>query len=260
MVNAECPWLCGKCGYSLQGLGDDSACPECGSVERVLNLAKVFRVSNLKYACVFTSAACLIFAVSLGVSAFGMQNAYYGLSSWWLLLGWLAGAVIYFVGVTTLSNVRFNDFARQKLAIRFLIVICFLGTCSALLLFKGTYKGGFGIVPASIKIGLYISPAIALTSATLPALLGLHFKSVNRTNVAQALFITAGCLLICASGVIGLYLLVWLDWTIGIGLYLSEPGGYTVIIPFALKTFAVLGSCASLYGFIVGIRAYQSVK
>lgn len=261
MDNTRSPWVCKACGYRLRGLSDDSQCPECGSSESVLDLDQVYHVSNVKYACAFMSLACFVFAITLVGSVLGHKPEYYGLSSWWLLLGWLSGAVVYCVGVSTLSGSLLGACGSYKLPIRMTYCIWFAGVGSALTLFKATYDPSLIRTELdTLKLGIICSPLIALSTSSLPVLLSVHFRAVGRAKVSRMLICVALTMLFSVSVIIGLYLLIWLDWTVGINLYLSQPTGYSSTLTYALKICAILGACTSLLGVVVGIHSYRAVE
>lgn len=248
----------------MHGLASDAACPECGSDRREVDLHAAHRRSNLGNACAFTACGFLVYAVAAPLAAANIPQgpAFYSVNTWWLLLGWLAGAVFHIVALQCYRPALTRPLtASVKLWFVAAYAVWLLAVVSVLMLFQSAGQKGvvfpFGRERTTLDLGLKLSLAIPIATALMPSILAYHFQKRTHPRIAKGLAAAATGIMLSAGLVVVLYLLAWLDWTVGIDLYLSDSQNRARIVT-GLDVLLLLSAGFSIATVVICVAAFKA--
>ncbi|XAL99433.1 hypothetical protein OT109_17865 [Phycisphaeraceae bacterium D3-23] len=260
------PLICSDCGYRLKGLSHDASCPECGSPRRVFDQRHAHKRSNLRYAIVFTACGFVLFALSAPFAAFDYPDGpdFYGINTWWLLLGWLAGSVFHLVALQCYRSACIELSGTGKLVFVVMTLTLLSASTVVLMLFSSAGQDGvvnpFGRDYSTLGLAIKLSPTIPIANALMPSILAWHLHRNGTPKLARTFTLIAVGFLLTAGGVVCLFCLVWLDWKIGLDLYLSSSPSNNRLIELGLAAASLGGGLVSLAGIRACVSEYRRLN
>lgn len=233
--------LCDQCGYNLHGLDQYASCPECGLTIVATRISKRRRDSYVRRVLILNCAGYLIYFFTAPFAALGMygDQEIYGIYTWPLILGWLSGA-LFLLGSTFYAAQIFNLIRSRQLLLNILLLLLWIAALSsAFVLFKTAGRHGFvnrwSSDPYVLGYGVALSPAIVVATV-MPVIL----ICIQKKRRVHTLLLAAALHILASGTLVGLFIVIWLDWTVGLDLHLRFPSGNTTTIKMALQ-WALVG-------------------
>lgn len=254
---------CFQCGYPLEGLETEQPCPECGSSRRrsAEDLAK--SVIHAKWCLALNACGHTVFCIALPLAALGYTNGaeFYGVFTWPLILGWLAGSA-FLIAATFSGGKAISLHSNAQKAVDCLSVLIWIGAVtSALLLFKNVGESGSFVLGKSntttLACAMWLTPLIIIASAGPSILLVYYCGQIQRKKLRNLLFASTAFQTASLVCLIGLFAIIWLDWEVGLDLHLRFYNATAQTISLWLQWSLVICWFASLFEIATSMWGFK---